>query len=490
MEDVLEEMWKKLSFTEEEDESITLGRGTIEAAKVVGKNCLLMKVLSHKYINIEALRKNMRMLWKPNKGVQINEIGEELFLAEFGDGRDKKRIMDMSPWTYEKQLILLKEFEGEQVPKDIQLRQSPFWVQIHNLPLHCRTRETGWAIGSKLGEVVDVDVTESGVQWGKYLRVRVQLDVTKKLIRGKKIAVEGGEQSWISFKYERLPNFCYKCGMLSHGLKDCPEGKGEALPETSALQYGAWLRGEVPRRWGTEERWPTKGVSMMDRRGEKDMTLHAPGRSLGQGKPLNSALPSVKESVRGDVSTEEGEEGNKQKGDHEKGKETSRGEQPTEVITNLDEENTEGLCDQKLTKEVMQGERGTEPVNEIPFDFHVAPNFDDSRETMGLESGVKDTGPMAMSYDVNMGWVAETLGPRSGHWKRLARKARELSPTEEAKEKTSLGKRSGTSPSKDSEVDSNTLKRRKRQVRSKTQDHNDVRDGGEAVAAEQHRRAS
>ena len=281
MEDELEEMWKKLSFTEEEDESITLGRGTIEAAKVVGKNCLLMKVLSHKYMNIEALRKNMRMLWKPNKGVQINEIGEEQFLAEFGDGRDKKRIMDMSPWTYEKQLILLKEFEGEQIPKDIQLWQSPFWVQIHNLPLHCRTRETGWAIGSKLGEVVEVDVTKLGVQWGKYLRVRVQLDVTKKLIRGKKIVVEGGEQRWILFKYERLPNFCYRCGMLSHGLRDCPKGKVEALPEISALQYRAWLRGEVPRRFGTEERWPAKGGPIMDGGGEKDKTLHAPGRSLG-----------------------------------------------------------------------------------------------------------------------------------------------------------------------------------------------------------------
>ena len=121
MEDELEKLGKKLSFTEEEDESISLGSGTMEAAKTVGKNCLLMKVLSHKYMNVEALRKNMRMLWKPNKGVQINEIGEELFLAEFGDGRDKKRIMDMSLWTYEKQLILLKEFEGEQAPKDIQL---------------------------------------------------------------------------------------------------------------------------------------------------------------------------------------------------------------------------------------------------------------------------------------------------------------------------------------------------------------------------------
>ena len=93
----------------------------------------------------------------------------------------------------------------------------------------------------------------------------MQLDVTKKLIRGKKIAVEGGEQRWISFKYEHFPNFCYRCGMLSHGLRDCSEGKVEALPELPALQCGAWLRGEVPRKgrgdpskFGIEERWPAK----------------------------------------------------------------------------------------------------------------------------------------------------------------------------------------------------------------------------------------
>ena len=70
----------------------------------------------------------MRMIWKPNKGGQITEIDDELYLVEFGDGRDRKKIMDMSPWSYEKQLVLLKGFEGEQVPKDISIKQSPFWV--------------------------------------------------------------------------------------------------------------------------------------------------------------------------------------------------------------------------------------------------------------------------------------------------------------------------------------------------------------------------
>nr|POE80458.1 hypothetical protein CFP56_25175 [Quercus suber] len=163
MEDELEELWKKLSFTEEEDESISLGSSTTEAVKMVGKNCIVMKVLSHKCMNTGALRKHMRMLWKPNKGVQINKIGDELFLLEFGDERDKKRIMNMSPWTYEKQLILLKEFEGEQVPKHIQLWQSPFWVQIQNLPLNSRTRETDSLWSPQLrSTVIDVVVYNDG----------------------------------------------------------------------------------------------------------------------------------------------------------------------------------------------------------------------------------------------------------------------------------------------------------------------------------------
>ena len=87
-----------------------------------------MKVLSHNSINIDAFRKNLRMIWKPQKSIQINEVKDELYLVEFGDGQDKKRIMKMCPWTYEKYLILLREFESEQVPKDISLWQSPFWV--------------------------------------------------------------------------------------------------------------------------------------------------------------------------------------------------------------------------------------------------------------------------------------------------------------------------------------------------------------------------
>ena len=163
MTDELEQLWSKLKFTEEEDVGIELGSSCTKAAKVVGKNCIVMKILTMRSINLDTLRKNLRMLWKPNQGLQISKIDEEMFLVEFGDGKDKQKVLEMCPQCFEKQLIVLKEFEGQLVPRDIEMKHCPFWVQIFNLPLKSRTKETGWTIGSTLGEVLDVDVSNSGV---------------------------------------------------------------------------------------------------------------------------------------------------------------------------------------------------------------------------------------------------------------------------------------------------------------------------------------
>ena len=159
----LEVLWQKLRVTEEEEESVNLGRDCTKAAQERAKNCLVMKVLSRKGVMLGALRKNFRMLWKLNKSMRILVVEDEMFLVEFDDDQDKRRVLEMSLWHYEKQLVLLQEFDGERDPKDIVLRWSPFWVQIYNLSLKHRTRETGMAIGASLGEVLEVDVADTGV---------------------------------------------------------------------------------------------------------------------------------------------------------------------------------------------------------------------------------------------------------------------------------------------------------------------------------------
>ena len=103
----LKVLWQKLKVTKEEEESVNLGRECMRAAKERGKNYLFMKVLSCRGVILDALRKNIRMLWKPNYSIKISVIEDEMFLVEFDDERDKRRVIEMNPWHYEKQLVLL-----------------------------------------------------------------------------------------------------------------------------------------------------------------------------------------------------------------------------------------------------------------------------------------------------------------------------------------------------------------------------------------------
>lgn len=73
------------------------------------------------------------------------------------------------------------------------------------------------------------------------MRIRVQMDITKPLRRKLKMKKEGGEPFLVEFKYERLLNFCFLCGVIGHTERFCHllfEG-GE---EETVRPYGSWIR--------------------------------------------------------------------------------------------------------------------------------------------------------------------------------------------------------------------------------------------------------
>jgi hypothetical protein len=85
-----------------------------------------------------------------------------------------------------------------------------------------------------------------GMAWREYLRVKIQMDITKPLPRGRKLNIEG-KIVWVTFKYERLPKFCFHCGVLNHGKTGCAK-KSELRHLKANPQYGPWLRAASPTR--------------------------------------------------------------------------------------------------------------------------------------------------------------------------------------------------------------------------------------------------
>ena len=77
------------------------------------------------------------------------------------------------------------------------------WVQLHNLPIGLPT-----SIVFEVGTVIESTPGEELYEGSNFLRIRVGVDVTKLLCGGRRITLRSGKESWVSFKYERLPNIC------------------------------------------------------------------------------------------------------------------------------------------------------------------------------------------------------------------------------------------------------------------------------------------
>ena len=114
------------------------------------------------------------------------------------------------------------------------------------MPLHCMSRVMGTKIGEMLGVLEEVDVAADKVGWGRFLRIRVHIDIMKPLERGKELLI-GGKSICVNFKYKNLPLFCFHDGCIVHGLKGCLVKKSRCLHNEDGVgEWGVWLRADEP----------------------------------------------------------------------------------------------------------------------------------------------------------------------------------------------------------------------------------------------------
>jgi len=183
------------------------------------------KLLSEKPGNAEGIVNAVGNIWCPRQGIRCRELGDNIFLFTFLQPAGKRRAIEDGPWEFGGDLLIARDFDDSNLLEELEFIYTPIWVRVLRLPFGLMTLETGEEIGNRVGKAIEVDTDDEGCAIGKYLRIKVWLDIRKPLLWGVTMEIgPDGKTQWCPLQYEFLPNFCYICGLLGHVDRECPSG--------------------------------------------------------------------------------------------------------------------------------------------------------------------------------------------------------------------------------------------------------------------------
>ncbi|XP_028069490.1 uncharacterized protein LOC114272020 [Camellia sinensis] len=280
-------------------DSFELLEGTDECEDVAHR-CLVGKVLAPKLLNKPAVSNILLGAWKIRAGVSITPWNDNVYFFQFEDVGDRQRILDESPWSVMGNLLVLQPLQLGRATIELEFRWSPFWVQVHGLPIDKMTQGHGEVIGNRIGYLVEVEAPLTGLLLHRnFLRLRVEVDVVKPLLEGFILHRRGntglvGDGIKVFYKYEKLTEFYYDCGRIGHDNASC---KFVSKEEGLNSGYGPELRAGSTRSLvyllGQQQCSPTTSHPVGDKTVERPS-----GGSEGVARGLEPPAPrKVAENV-------------------------------------------------------------------------------------------------------------------------------------------------------------------------------------------------
>nr|POE99838.1 hypothetical protein CFP56_61880 [Quercus suber] len=174
----LDEMWARFSLMEEEKGGAEVSKEEDEIVHRLAGRFYMKRVL-----NVDAVARTFKPLWRTAGELKIRDIGEHILLFEFEDVLDLERVMEFEPWSYDKHLVAFERvLDIESVPF-LEFSRSTFWVQMHNILERSLKVEVGEMIGKTIGRVIQVADLEDDSAGSEFLRVRINIDISKPLPR-------------------------------------------------------------------------------------------------------------------------------------------------------------------------------------------------------------------------------------------------------------------------------------------------------------------
>ncbi|KAL6219559.1 hypothetical protein ACLB2K_007318 [Fragaria x ananassa] len=179
--------------------------------------------------NLKSLRKG----FVAQRLYLVQQRGDR-FLFTFNNQRDLGRVKKEGPWSYQRPMVLLNDYDGFSDIMVVPLDFFWIWVEVCDLPVTLTTETTLWLVGDTIRPILNVDQVR--LRRGS-TRVRVTLPLNSPMRMDRRLRVSLEDVIWVQYKYESLVGLCRDCMMLNHGGLPCPNA--QEAEEGTGVPIGA-----------------------------------------------------------------------------------------------------------------------------------------------------------------------------------------------------------------------------------------------------------
>ncbi|KAM6602001.1 hypothetical protein CsatA_021610 [Cannabis sativa] len=256
----MDHQYAAMSLGEDDEGFLMYEDVSVDTVDFDDRWCLVGRFLTDRSIDFDAMQHKMASLWRPVRGLFVKELEPNLFLFQFYHDMDIDRVVEGSPWTFDRIPLIFERLKQGENPRCITPVELTYWVQIHGLIAGFRSETVLKDLGNYIGSYVKMDQNNFAGGWRDYLRIRVRIRVDAPLKKGRKLQMRNGPECKAMFKYEDLTTFCFVCGLLGHSERFCEKAfdtpphllvkpydlEMKAAPRRRSHTIGAkWLRPEM-----------------------------------------------------------------------------------------------------------------------------------------------------------------------------------------------------------------------------------------------------
>ncbi|KAL0402503.1 UNVERIFIED_CONTAM: hypothetical protein Slati_4280200 [Sesamum latifolium] len=215
--DLVSNLIDKTSFLEVSDEETNLENTIVNTTHFP----IIAKILYDKPLNNNAIKSTLIKAWGLHPKIHTNVVDQNTVVFLLENENDRRRIWNLSPWSFLGNLIVSKPWLPEEALEDVDLSKIQIWVQATGVPVRFVNKATAEKIGNTVGKFIGTDLATEGHKWRKSLRIRVEVEIKEPLKDHVVIKCQENKSFVLEIRYERLGDFCHVCGILGHKISSC-----------------------------------------------------------------------------------------------------------------------------------------------------------------------------------------------------------------------------------------------------------------------------